>query len=180
MEKASFVSCFSSIWLLLVDKWLGSIYNSSKQVLPKSATHSNSFQEFSFKKWVPSPSRHRIWENLQQTLMGVTHPFLVLVMFSIKEKEETRTLFDTSSMSGATMLMLVRTTMYSSGLPFQYLIGVSIQRERSDFKPEKNVFIPPWNLSKGPHSIFKILTPFRTGNKVIHKGTLSFGPSSTL
>jgi hypothetical protein len=62
--------------------------------------------------------------------MGVTHPFLVLVMFSIKEKEETRTLFDTSSMSGATMLMLVRTTMYSSGLPFQYLIGVSIERER--------------------------------------------------
>jgi hypothetical protein len=47
--------------------------------------------------------------------MGVTHPFLVLVMFSIKEKEETRTLFGTSSMSGATMLMLVRTTMYSSG-----------------------------------------------------------------
>jgi hypothetical protein len=114
--------------------------------------------------------------------MGVTHPFLVLVMFSIKEKEETRTLFDTSSMSGATMLMLVRTTMYLSGLPLQYLIGVSIERERerSDFKPEKNVFIPPWNLSKGPHSIFKKLTPLRTGNKIIHKGTLSFGPSSTL
>jgi uncharacterized protein with von Willebrand factor type A (vWA) domain len=35
--------------------------------------------------------------------MGVTHPFLVLVMISIKEKEETRTLLDTSSsMSGAT------------------------------------------------------------------------------
>jgi integral membrane sensor domain MASE1 len=60
--------------------------------------------------------------------MGVTHPFLVLVMFSIKEKEETKALFDASSMSGATMLMLVRTTMDSSGLPFQYLIGVSIQR----------------------------------------------------
>jgi hypothetical protein len=28
------------------------------------------------------------------------------------------------------MLMLVRTTMYSSGLLFQYLIGVSIERER--------------------------------------------------
>jgi hypothetical protein len=61
--------------------------------------------------------------------MGVTHaPFLVLVMFSIKEKEEIRTLFDTLSMSGATMLMLVRTITYSTGLTFQYLIGVSINR----------------------------------------------------
>jgi hypothetical protein len=50
-------------------------------------------------------------------------------MISIKEKEETRTLFDTSSMSGATMRMLVRPITYSSGLPFQYLIGVSRERE---------------------------------------------------
>jgi hypothetical protein len=69
------------------------------------------------------------------------------------------------------MLMLLRTTMYSSGLPFQYLIRVSIERERerereresSDFKPEKHLFIPPWNLSKAPHCILQFLTPLGTG-----------------